>query len=78
MWRARSRAGREKEKGRNGRKRERERERFEGAPHARKQFKMMPRRFSNFKSEKGKRRIPVIAMFNAREYLVSCAMQQRK
>lgn len=34
--------------------RERETEtRAEGAPRARKQVKMMPRRFSNFKSERG-------------------------
>lgn len=33
--------------------RERETETREGAPRARKQVKMMPRRFSNFKSERG-------------------------
>lgn len=33
--------------------RERETESREGAPRARKQVKMMPRRFSNFKSERG-------------------------
>lgn len=33
--------------------REREKETREGAPRARKQVKMMPRRFSNFESERG-------------------------